>query len=396
MREVPKVCAEVYNDPAELEEIALKKLKEGHLKDGLKLLLRAAKGYEDFGENERAAKLYMNFGKILLKRTGDLNKSRPSLLKSAYLYLDLIDRLISRVEIDQDVLDEYCLNVLEIFLTLNDEKNLQKYGSQFAALYEDLGETFMGAGDLREAIKAYESAFVYFKLLGDERYKKIAEKLVSIYGERAEEKLTKKDYEGAAEAFERVAVYTRYLFGYDSHYMEMMDTAARNFESASKLAYSEGDLSKTTTLLVRAEYAYLLAGNFKRAKLIGVNTARMLNQVIRTFMGEKDFKKASEKLIELSEALIGIGKIEDFVEPYKKALETFSSIKYRARVRIALLKYLAASEKDEYLLDGMDIAEYYLRRNRDYQALELSESLLEKSQKIDRIRKALHGAEGVY
>ncbi|MCD6372103.1 MAG: hypothetical protein J7L37_00910 [Thermococcus sp.] len=380
-----------------MEEMAIKLLNDGKTKDGLKLMLRAARLYEDEGRKEDAARLFKKLGFIIFRRTGSIEKARPSLLKSAYLYIDLIDDLLSAFDIDISTLDTYCLNVLEIFFALNDERNLVKYGSQFAAIYEDLGKSFKEADDVEGAIDAYESAFVYYKLLDDESYKRVAEVLVMLYGGIAEKNVAEKDFLRAAEAFERLAVYTRALFGYDAHYTEMMETAAQNFEKASKLSYSEGDLDMTTTLLLRAEYAYLLGRNFSRAKLIGVNTARMLNQIVRAYRSQGSEMDAARKLVELAEALIGMGKIREGMQAYRKALDVETRVPFRLRVRLAILKEKAALDKSEALLDRIDLIEFYSRRGREYQALELAEKTLkELEEQLKESLEALWAAEGVY
>ncbi|WP_457752275.1 hypothetical protein [Thermococcus sp.] len=390
------MVAELENNPEAMEELSIKLLNEGKTKDGLKLMLRAARAYEAAGRKEDAARLFKQIGFVLFEKTGSIEKARPSLLKSAYLYIDLIDDLLSAFEIDINTLDTYCLNVLEIFLALNDEKNLVKYGSQFAAIYEDLGKSFQEVDDVKNAINAYESAFVYYKLLDDENYKRVAERLVTLYGDIAEKKLADKVYGAAGEAFTRLAVYTRALFGYDAHYTEMMDTAAQNFEKASKLSYSEGDLDRTTSFLVKSQYAYLLARNFSRAKLIGVNTARMLNQIVRAYRSQGTEMDAARKLVELAETLVGIGKVREGMQAYKKALEVTSNIEFRMKVRLAVLKWKAALDRDEVLMDRIDLVEFYLRRGRGYQALELAEKTLEEIEDLKDSLEALRIAEGIY
>ncbi len=394
--EVSALTDGLENNPEAMEELSIKLLNEGKAKDGLKLMLRAARLYEREGRKEDAARLFKKLGFILFEKTGSIEKARPSLLKSAYLYIDLIDDLLSAFEIDINTLDTYCLNVLEIFLALNDERNLIKYGSQFAAIYEDLGKSFMEVDDAENAINAYESAFVYYKLLDDESYKRVAESLITLYGNAAEKKLADKAHGEAAEAFERLALYTRAVFGYDAHYTEMMDTAAQNFEKASKLSYSEGDLDTTTSLLVRAEYAYLLARNFNRAKLIGVNTARMLNQIVRAYRSQGNEMDAARKLVELTETLVGIGKVNEGMQAYKKALDVTTNISFRLKVRLAILKAKAATDKDEALLDRVDLIEFYSRRGRGYQALELAEKTVKEDERLKEALEALHVAEGLY
>ncbi|WP_342764391.1 hypothetical protein [Thermococcus sp. M36] len=383
-------------EPEDLEQLGMQKVREGKVKDGLKLILRAARGYEEAGRKKEAARLYRYLGYFLLKKTGAIEKARPSLLKSAYLYVDLIEREISRPEVDLDVLDEYCFNVLEVFATTNDRRNLVKYAEEFASIYEDLGDSYQENDDIPMAIRAYESAYWYYRLVDNiEGYKKLAETIITLYGQVAEEKLEKGDTENAAVAFYRLATYIKAIFGYDIHFIEMMDTAAKNFEKASKIAYSEGDLDRTTTYLVRAQYAYLLAKNFNRAKLIGLNTVRMLYQVISSYRGRGDEERAAEKLMEISEALIGMGKFEDAIETYKGALDYTGQLPFRVRIRLAVLKKLAASNTSSEVLDDVEHVEYYLRKGKYGKALELAEKAM-KREELRKMLKSIHEAEGIY
>jgi len=382
--------------PEELEELAIKKLNDGNVKEGLKLMLRAARGYEERGDKADAARLYKYLGYVLLERTGDPQKARPSLLKSAYLYLDLIDGELSKPEANIDSLDEYCFNVLEVFARLGDEKNLRKYAEEFAAIYEDLGNSYRENDDVEMAIRTYESAYRYYSVIEDiESRRRVSETLITLYGQVAESRLEKGDVLGAASAFYRLAYFILTIFGYDIHFIEMMDTAAKNFEKASKLAYSNGDLDGTTSALVRAQYAYLLAKNFNRAKLIGLNTARMLHQVVSSHRAKGDDEKTALKLTELTEALIGIGKEREGLEAYKSALDYRSNLRMRTRIRLAFLKKHAAEKGVERLLFDIEKIEYYLDKNRDAKALELAEKAMERENLEDKLEK-IHEAEGVY
>ncbi|WP_297476342.1 hypothetical protein [Thermococcus sp.] len=382
--------------PEELEERAIRSLNEGSVKEGLKLMLRAAKGYEGRGEKADAARLYKYLGYILLEKTGDVSKARPSLLKGAYLYLDLIDRELSRPEVDLDSLDDYCFNVLEVFARLGDEKNLREYAEEFAAIYEDLGNSYKDNNDVEMAIRAYESAYRYYRIIDDaDSYRRVSEALITLYGQVAEAKLERGDVLGAARAFYRLAYFILAIFGYDIHFMEMMDTAAKNFEKASKLAYSNGDLDGTTGALVQAQYAYLLAKNFNRAKLIGLNTARMLHQVVSAYRSQGDDEKTALKLLELAEALVGIGKTSEGLEAYKSALEYKSNLKMRTRIRLAFLKKHAAENGSKEVLSDVETMEYYLGKGRDAKALELAEKAMERENLRDILEK-IHEAEGVY
>ncbi|ASJ07697.1 hypothetical protein A3L08_09395 [Thermococcus pacificus] len=382
--------------PEDFEQLAIKRINEGNLKEGLKLMLRAAKGYEDRRQKADAARLYKYLGYVLLEKTKSVEKSKPSLLKSAYLYLDLIDEEVSRPEVDIDALDKYCFNVLEIFATLDDHKNLMKYAEEFAAIYEDLGNSYQDNADIEIAIRAYESAYRYYRLIENmEAYRRIAEMMITLYGQVAEERLEKGNVKDAAEAFYRLAYFILAIFGYDIHFIEMMDTAAKNFEKASKVAYSNGDLDGTTSYLVKAQYSYLMARNFNRAKLIGLNTARMLYQVITSYRSNREEDKAASKLVELSEALIGIGKINEAMDAYRSALESKSNLAFRIRVRLAVLKGHAASKGSEVIVNEIDTIEYYLNRKNLMKALELAEKSMRREELMETLKK-IHAAEGVY
>nr|WP_237268598.1 hypothetical protein [Thermococcus celer] len=382
--------------PEELEELAFRKINEGKVKDGLKLVLRAARGYEREGKIRDAARLYKYLGYLLLEKTNDVDKARPPLLKAAYLYIDLIEEHVSRPEVDIDVLDEYCSNVLEVFVTLNDKGNLMKYTKEFAGIYEDLGDSYRENEDIPMAIRAYESAYRYYRAINDiESYRRLAETLISLYGRVAETKLENNDLLGAAEAFYRLASFIHTIFGYDVHFIEMMDTAAKNFEKASKIFYSQGDLDGTTSALVKAQYAYLLSKNFGRAKLIGLNTTRMLYQVVSSYRARGDDEKTAEKLMELAEALIGIGKLEDAMKAYKSVLDIKSGLRFRVRVRGAVLKYYAATKESEKVLEDVEAIEYYLSRKAYPRGLELAENTMLRAGLEEALEK-IHEAEGIY
>ncbi len=381
--------------PEDLEELAIKRINEGKLKEGLKLLLRAARGYEERKQYPDAARLYKYLGYLLLEKTG-LDKARPSLLKAAYLYIHLIEEELSKPEVDLDSLDEYCFNVLEIFATLGDGKNLVKYAQEFAAIYEDLGDSYQEGSELEMAIRSYESAYRYYRLVDSvEAYRRMAEKLITLYGQIAEIRLEKGDVKGAAEAFYRLAYFILAIFGYDIHFIEMMDTAGKNFEKASKIAYSNGDLDETTSNLVRAQYSYLLAKNFNRSKLIGINTARMLYQVISAHRSRGENDRAALKLVELSEALIGVGKMDEAMETYKSALDYGGELAFRVRIRLAVLKRHAAQNSSEEIAGDIENVEYYLNRNKVVKALELAEKAMEREE-LGGILEMIHEAEGVY
>jgi tetratricopeptide (TPR) repeat protein len=386
-----------FEAPEELEELAFHMVKDGNIKEGLKLILRAAKKYEEAGRKLEAARLYRYFGFVLLEKTRSLEKARPSLLKSAYLYIDQISEEIERPEVDIDLLDRLCFSVLEIFLAINDVKNLEKYASEFAEMYYELGVAYEENNDVLSAIRAYEASYHYHRMVnGEEGMRKTAESLITLYGQVAEERLENGDVAGAAEAFYELAWYIQAIFGYDIHFIEMMDTAAKNFEKASKIAYSNGDLDGTTTYLVKAEYAYLLSKNPNRAKLIGLNTARMLNQIISSYRAEGDTDSTAEKIMELAEALIGIGKHEEGIQAYKVALETKSAIEFRIRIRTAVIKRYCPQTGDVELLRALHSIEYDMKKGNHLRALDTAEDTLQNKDELGKILQDIHEAEGIY
>ena len=386
----------MLDDPEEFEEIGMKKLQEKKTAEGLKFLLKAAKIYENLGEKKEAARLYKFFGYFLLKKKGLDERIKKPLLKSAYLYIDLIEDELSKPHIDLEVLDRYCSNVIEIFATIGNVENAKKYTLEFAKIYEEIGKSQREKGNISNAIQAYETAYVYYKLANNpEGYRRISEIMITIHGEVAEKLLLENNVKKAAEEFYKLANYTRTLFGYDIHFIEMMDTAAKNFEKASKIAYSEGNLDETTTLLVKAQYAYLLAKNFSRAKLIGINTVKMLNQLVRTYRSEGREELVSRKLNELAQALVGIGKQAEAIEVYRNAIAYHSNLELRIETRLAFLKHEAALKEHGVILNDVELAEFYLNRKRYERALDVAERAMKKW-KLANILQDIHEAEGVY
>ncbi len=383
--------------PEDLEQMGFRKITNGKIGEGLKTLLQAAKAYESRGSTLEAARIYRYIGMFMLNRTNSVDKSRPPLLKSAYLYIRLISDEIEKEEVNLDRLEDFCLNVLEIFSTLGDMKNLHRYAKEFAKMYEDLGDAYYSAEDITTSIRVYEASLRHYRIIKDEEgIRLISEKLVTLYGKVAEERLEKNDHVGAADIFFRVAFFIKDLFGYDLHFMEMMDTAGKNYEKASKLSYAEGDLDKTTELLVKAQYSYLLGRNFNRAKLIGLNVSRMLYQIITTYKSMGDLDAAAKKLMELSKAMIGLGKFENAIEVYRSILDISEKLEYKVAVRKSVLAYLAAVKSDINLLEIIDAVEFYIKKKRYNEALELIEEAFEQHTKdLSKIKKLLYSAEGV-
>ncbi len=383
--------------PEELENTGLSLINEGNVRDGLRYILRAAKKYEDENRKEDAARLYRYFGYYFLKKLNMKDRARPPLIKSAYLYIDLIDDEFSKPEIDVIKLNEYCSNALSVFVAIGDEENLKKYAKEFAGIYKDLGESYMEEGNVEKAVLAYEDAFRYYKLAGDrESYRSIADLLVSAYGKLAEERLDRNDHEGAAEAFYQLASFIIEIFGYSDNYMEMMDTVARNYEKASKIAYSKGNLDKTTTNLLKAQYAYMLAGNNARSKLIGVNNVRMLYQVIDLYRRMGNEKTVVRKMMEMVESLLGIGREKDAIKVYENVMNTNADLGYKVEIRLALLKTKGAEKKSTEIMKVVGEVEYYMRRRNTARAMEIVDGYIRSIDDFKETLNLIQRAEGFY
>ncbi|AFK21621.1 hypothetical protein [Pyrococcus sp. ST04] len=361
------------------------------------MLVRAAKLYEDKGEIQKAASLYKEAGVILKERLNLYEQAKPLMLRAAYLYIRIIEREIDKNEVNLERLTSSCLNVIEAFTFLGDSRNLKKYAREFAKMYEDLGANYEEAGEIESAIVAYESAYRYYDLLNDkESLEKIAGRLVEIFGNIAEEAIAEERYEDSGEAFEKVANYIKTIFGYEERYRELMENAGKHYEKASKLAYAEGDLETMTRLLLKAQYAYLLARNFNRANLIGVNLIKMLNQVIENYRRSGRFEVVGDKLLELAEALIGLGKFENAMKAYTEALEeTEGRVDLRARIRVAIIKYLAAKDMSLELLRVLDAVDFLIKHAKFLDAIELAENAIREYEEGEEIIKALYKAEGI-
>lgn len=385
------------SSPEDLEQIGYKRITDGKIKEGLKHLIKAAKGYEEVGKLMDAARIYKYVGISLLNKSKTPEKARPFLLKSACMYLDLIEEEIERPEINLTKLEDFCLNVLEIFTLLNDEKNLKKYTREFAVMYEDLGNAYIDSDDIESAIAAYETAYRYYKFIGNiDGVRITAERLIDLYGKLAEHYLENEQYKEAGDTFFRLSYFVKDLFDYDSHFIEILDTAGKNYERASKEAYAEGDLDQTTERLLKAEYAYLLARNFNRAKLIGLNVSRMLYQLVSNYRSRGKFEKVGDKLLQLAEALIGLGKIEDGLEIYRTALEeSKGKIDYKVEIRTAILRYLAAKKKDTSILERVEQIEFYSKRADYLKALEIAEKMINEYPELKEIKNKLYRAEGI-
>ncbi len=100
--------------------------------------------------------------------------------------------------------------------------------------------------------------------------------------------------------------------------------------------------------------------------------------------------------MELAEALIGIGKLEDAMKAYKSVLDIKSGLRFRVRVRGAVLKYYAATKESEKVLEDVEAIEYYLSRKAYPRGgLELAENTMLRAGLEEALEK-IHEAEGIY
>ncbi|WP_048055222.1 hypothetical protein [Pyrococcus sp. NA2] len=387
----------LLSSPEELEREGYEHIKEGKLKDGIKLLVRAAKKYEEVRELRKAANLYKEAGLILKDKLGLKEHAKPLMRRAAYLYIRLIENEVDKEEVNLGRLTMWCINVIEAFTFLKDEENTKKYAREFAKMFEDLGANYLEAGETDSAVVAYESAYRYYDLIGDkDGIQRTAGKLVEIFGEIAEEAISDERYEDSGEAFEKVANYIKAIFGYDERYMELMETAGKHYEKASKLSYAEGNLEDLTRLLLKAQYSYLLARNFSRANLIGLNLVKMLNQLVNSLRSEGSFEKVGEKLMEFAETLIALGKIENAIKVYREALEESGGlIDLRARIRVSIIKYLAAKERSLKLLRTLDAIDFLIKHAKFLDAIDLAEKTIMEHEEGEKILKDIYKAEGI-
>lgn len=381
--------------PEDIESIAHRKFKEGEKKEGIKLLIQAGKKYEDEGKINDAARVFKHVGLTLLSIPSLKDKAKPFLIKSASLYLDLISAEIEKPEVNLQNLENFCVNVLDNFMLTEDTKNFERYAREFAKMYEELGEAYLANDDIDSTIVAYEAAYRHYKLINDEEgLKAVASKLIDIYGKISEEHIANKEYEDAARVFERIGFFVKDLFGYDTHFTEMLETAGKNYETASKLAYAAGDLEKMVRTLVEALYAYLMGGNTNRAKLIGINASRMLNQLISNHRTSGEYQKAHEEMMLLAITLVGVGKLDEAIKIYGEILRETPKLEYKVRIREAILQYVAATKKSTEILEVINQLRFYFRRGDFLKAFDISERALENVTSKE-ILKELYEAEGI-
>ena len=106
----------IRSSPGELELAGKTLVTKGEFKTGIRLLIKSAREYEKQKRILDAARIYRYIGDLLLNANPRaLKDARPFLLKSAYYYLDVLEREIELEEPNLELLDEFCSNILRIF-----------------------------------------------------------------------------------------------------------------------------------------------------------------------------------------------------------------------------------------------------------------------------------------
>jgi len=386
----------IRSSPGELELAGKTMITKGEFKKGINLLIKSAREYEFQKRFLDAARMYRYIGDLILNvNPQDLKDARPFLLKSAYHYLDILEREIEADNPNLELLDEFCSNVLRVFEILGEKEKFEKYAKEFGVMYKNLGDTKLKEKNIQTAIMSYETARRYYKII---HYKEGIEETVSIlldlFGKGAEIFVSKKEYQKAGDTFFKLGFIVKDVFGYDSHFMELMENAGRNYERASKEWYSKGDLYTTAKMLLNAEYSYLLADNAKRVKLVGLNASKMFYQLVEEYRRARFVNELGEALLMLSEALFGIDKLLDGLKTYKSLMiESEVGLEYKYHIRRALMLYLAAKEKSKNYLEFVEQMEFYAKREAYAQAIEIAELVFET--RYPEIKKGLQKVEGL-
>ncbi|MCD6141004.1 MAG: hypothetical protein J7J05_08875 [Thermococcus sp.] len=386
----------ISSSPGELELAGKTMITKGEFKKGINLLIKSAREYEFQKRFLDAARMYRYIGDLILNvNPQDLKDARPFLLKSAYHYLDILEREVEVENPNLELLDEFCSNILRVFEILGEKEKFEKYAREFGAMYKNLGDTKLKEKNIQTAIMSYETARRYYKII---HYRKGIEETVSIlldlFGKGAEIFVSKKEYQKAGDTFFRLGFIVKDIFGYDSHFMELMEDAGRNYERASKEWYSKGDLYTTAKILLNAEYSYLLADNAKRVKLVGLNASKMFYQLVEEYRRARFVNELGEALLMLSKALFGIDKLLDGLKTYKSLMiEAEVGLEYKYHVRRALMLYLAAKEKSKNYLEFVEQMEFYAKREAYAQAIEIAELVFET--RYPEIKKGLQKVEGL-
>ncbi|MDK2983714.1 MAG: hypothetical protein PWP49_1356 [Thermococcaceae archaeon] len=386
----------IRSSPDELELAGKSMITRGNLKAGIQLLIKSAREYEKQKRILDAARIYRYIGDIIISTNPQaLNDARPFLLKSAYYYLDILEEAVEIEEPDLELLDEFCSNILRIFEILGEKDKFEKYATEFAAMYKSMGNTQMKKKKIQKAIEAYEAAYRYYKIIHDPHgIEDMANILIDFYGKGAEIFVTKKEYQKAGDTFFKLAFIVKDVFGYDDHFMELMENAGRNYEKAGREWYADGNLYHTAKTFLSAEYSYMLAGDSQRTKIVGLNTAKMLYQLSGEYRKEGFTEELGETLLMLAQSLFPLDKLLDGLKTYKDLiLEVEVTLEHRYRIRKALLLYLAAKERSRNYLEFVEHMEFYTKRGAYAQAVELAELIFET--KYPEIKKGLQKVEGL-
>ena len=385
----------IRSSPGELELAGKTLVTKGELKSGIRLLIKSAMEYEKQKRILDAARIYRYIGDLILSANPRaLRDARPFLLKSAYYYLDVLEREIELEEPNLELLDEFCSNILRIFEILGEKDKFEKYAREFAVMYKSMGDTQMKRKKIQKAIESYEAAYRYYKIIHDSGgIEDMASILLDLYGKGAEIFVAKKEYQRAGDIFFKLAFIVKDVFGYDDHFMELMENAGRNYERAGREWYANGNLHYTTKTFLSAEYSYLLAGNSQRTKLIGLNTTKMLYQLAGEYRKEEFMEELGDTLLMLAQSLFALDKLLEGLKAYKELIaEVEVTLEHRYRIRKALLLYLAAKERSRNYLEFVEQMDFYAKREAHAQSIDLAELIFET--RYPELKKGLQKVEG--
>ncbi|ALV63228.1 hypothetical protein ADU37_CDS15290 [Thermococcus sp. 2319x1] len=385
----------IRSSPDELELSGKSLVTKGELKTGIKLLIKSAREYEKQKRILDAARIYRYIGDLILSANPQaLKDARPFLLKSAYHYLDILEREVEAEDPNLELLNEFCSNILRIFEILGEKDKFEKYAKEFAVMYKSMGDTYIKEKKSQKAIESYEAAYRYYRIINDSAgIEDMASILLDLYGKGVEVFVAKKEYQKAGDTFFKLAFIVKDVFGYDEHFMELMENAGRNYERAGREWYANGNLYHTSKSFLNAEYSYLLAGNSQRTKLIGLNTTKMLYQLAGEYRKKGFMGELGDTLLMLAQSFFALDKILEGLKAYKDLLlEVETTLEHRYRIRKALLLYLAAKERSRNYLELVEHMDFYAKREAYAQAIELAELIFET--KYPEIKKGLQKAEG--
>ncbi|RLF75500.1 hypothetical protein DRN51_03850, partial [Thermococci archaeon] len=99
----------IRSSPGELELAGKTMITKGEFKKGINLLIKSAREYEFQKRFLDAARMYRYIGDLILNvNPQGLKDARPFLLKSAYHYLDILEREVEVENPNLELLDEFC------------------------------------------------------------------------------------------------------------------------------------------------------------------------------------------------------------------------------------------------------------------------------------------------